>query len=422
MNPLCFATLMSWLFLGSALNLQAHPGHDHDGAAVDASSFREWQRVDGSSLGKAAFVSINDGVARLRRADGGRTRIILSRLCEADRAWINERMQQIEAVNSQPIAFVSAATGRETDSPAPAIQKHFEAFKKLELRSDADYLYVGSDGFPDHPMMKGIKAWQQQVPLPQAYTGKNAWQIPLKPVLADKPISAKNALFRGAIALAVNGVPIFNALNNRGEDSFLIGELDEYGGHCGRADDYHYHAAPVHLEKIVGKGNPIGYALDGFPLYGFTDADGKEPKDLDEFNGRMEKEGYRYYSTRKYPYINGGMRGVVTIRGDQVDPQPRAGPVRPAGVPLRGAKITDFSRDDDKKRYLLKYEVNGQARSIAYTINNDGTFTFVFADANGKETTEAYRRRELKDGKGPKKDKDGPPKKDGPPPKPERKD
>jgi hypothetical protein len=37
----------------------------------------------------------------------------------------------------------------------------------------------------------------------------------------------------------------------------LAGELDEYGGHCGRADDYHYHIGPVHLEKIVGKGNPI---------------------------------------------------------------------------------------------------------------------------------------------------------------------
>jgi len=49
--------------------------------------------------------------------------------------------------------------------------------------------------------------------------------------------------------------------------------------------------APVHLEKTVGKGNPIAYALDGFPLYGCTDADGNEPKNLDEFNGRMEKDG-----------------------------------------------------------------------------------------------------------------------------------
>lgn len=39
-----------------------------------------------------------------------------------------------------------------------------------------------------------------------------------------------------------------------GDDACLFGELDEFGGHCGRADDYHYHLAPVHLEKQVGKG------------------------------------------------------------------------------------------------------------------------------------------------------------------------
>jgi hypothetical protein len=31
----------------------------------------------------------------------------------------------------------------------------------------------------------------------------------------------------------------------------------EWRGHCGRADDYHDHATPVHLEKIVGKGKAV---------------------------------------------------------------------------------------------------------------------------------------------------------------------
>ena len=290
------------------------------------------------------------------------------------------------------------------DKPAPAAQKHFEPFKdKLELRSDDDTLFVGSSGFPDHPMMVGIRAWQQQVPLPQPYTGKNAWQIPLKPRLADKPISGKTSLYRGAIALAVNGVPIFNALNNRGEDAFLAGELDEYGGHCGRGDDYHYHVAPLHLGKAVGKGNPIGYALDGYALYGTTDADGNAPTDLDEFNGRTEQGVYRYYSTTKYPYINGGLRGVVTVRGDGVEPQPRDAPVRPAGQPLRGAKVTEFIRDDAKRAYTLKYELRGKTLSVSYTIGTDGTYAFVFTDAAGRETGETYRRRERKDGPPPRK-------------------
>ncbi len=194
--------------------------------------------------------------------------------------------------------------------------------------------------------------------------------------------------------MAINGVPIFNALNNRGDDAYLAGELDEYGGHCGRGDDYHYHIAPVHLEKVVGKAKPIAYALDGFPIYGYTDADGKVPTNLDEFNGRFEKDGsYRYYSTTTYPYINGGMRGVVSVRGDQIEPQPRDAPVRPAGEPLRGAKITEFKRDDKEKTYILNYELRGGTYSVRYTIGKDDSVTFAITDSAGKTRTETYRRR-----------------------------
>jgi hypothetical protein len=227
---------------------------------------------------------------------------------------------------------VAAETEPAKSTPkAPDTARPFQAFKKVKVTWDERYVYVASDGMPEHPMMKGIKSWQQQVPLPQPYTGQNSWRIPRNPVKAAKPISARTALFRGAIALAANGVPIFNALNNRGEDTYLAGELDEWGGHCGRADDYHYHMAPLHLEKAVGKGQPIAYALDGYPLYGLTNPDGTPVGTLDEFNGKEGPDGsYRYHATLKYPYVNGGLRGVVEVRGDQVEPQPHAAPIRPA--------------------------------------------------------------------------------------------
>src|SRR5436190_2131586 len=100
-------------------------------------------------------------------------------------------------------------------APAPAVGQIFEPFKdRLKLRWDDQFLFVGSDGFPDHRMMVGITAWQQQVALPQSYFDRNAWQIPLKPVPAKEPLSAKSHFFRGAIALAANGVPIFNPIKN----------------------------------------------------------------------------------------------------------------------------------------------------------------------------------------------------------------
>ena len=34
-------------------------------------------------------------------------------------------------------------------------------------------------------------------------------------------------------------MPIFNALNNRGDDAKAFGELDDFGGHCGFLEGAH---------------------------------------------------------------------------------------------------------------------------------------------------------------------------------------
>lgn len=266
----------------------------------------------------------------------------------------------------------------------------FNAFKdKVKTFRQDSYLRVESDGMPTHPMMIGIRSWQQQVPLPQPYTGENAWSIPLSPMLAESPISAKTALYNGAIALAANGVPIFNALNNRGDDAYLVGELDEWGGHAGRADDYHYHMAPLHLEDTIGKGKPIAYALDGFPIYGSTEPDGAAVSGLDEFNGHFDKKGhYHYHATPTYPYINGGLRGVVQVRDDHVEPQPHAQPVRPFLQPLNGATITGF-KSISVSSYSLEYQLDGQTYFVNYGFNGN-IYSFEFVDAAGNKRTETY--------------------------------
>ena len=68
-------------------------------------------------------------------------------------------------------------------------------------------------------MMVGITSWQQQVPVPQSYTGSNSWSIPLQPEFSASPLSTSSHLLKGAMAVGVNGIPIFNPLNNRGEDA-----------------------------------------------------------------------------------------------------------------------------------------------------------------------------------------------------------
>jgi len=289
-----------------------------------------------------------------------------------------------------------ALSGEEANSttnnrPTQAIP--FGLFSpQVKVHWDSRYLFVESDGMPSHGMMVGISNWQQQVPIPQDYSGSNAWQIPLNPMPSTQPTSIKDRFLRGAIALAANGIPIFNPQNNRGEIAQQIGELDQWGGHCGRADDYHYHAAPLHLQSVVGKGMPIAYALDGYAIYGLTEPDGSTPKGLDQFNGHTTPSlGYHYHASTNYPYVNGGFHGTVVERDGQVDPQPKAHTIRGAGSPLRGARITGFEKTGPES-YRLTYEINGETRTILYSVQPDGSYPFEYQNGSAGTVKETYRQ------------------------------
>jgi hypothetical protein len=291
------------------------------------------------------------------------------------------------------VALLSNLANAESANAATVKIPGFSAFaNSVKVFKNSKYYLVESSGMPSHQMMVGIKSWQQQIPTPQPYSGSNAWSIPIKPIISANPISAKGHFLRGAIALAVNGVPIFNALNNRGDDALLAGELDDWGGHCGRADDYHYHVAPLHLQSIVGAKSPIAYALDGFPIYGELEPDGKKVSGLDSLNGHFDsKKNYHYHGTKTYPYINGGFKGVVSEVDGQVDPQALTRAFRPAGDPLRGAVITGLERISETE-FDLKYTLNGGEFHVKYR----ATLTQVsidFIDMNGNIHSEVYQRR-----------------------------
>ena len=405
----------------------AHPGHSHTKSATSNNP-----QPEATSRIRETFVAVSGGRIQVRRSNDALVSHKLSDLSEVDRHWVEQRMVEIRRANqalAQNEASFLLAQNRTpraiTTGKAPAMARAFEAFVKsqaIQTRWDDRFFYVESNGMPKHPLMVGITSWQQQVPLPQPYVGENAWRIPLHPVPAREPLSTKGAFLRGAIALAVNGIPIFNPLNNRGDDAYLFGELDEYGGHCGRADDYHYHIAPVHLEKTAGKGLPIAYALDGYPIYGYTEPDGSAVTGLDEFNGHAGRDGnYHYHATKTYPYLNGGFHGEVTERDGQVDPQPRPEPLREAGSPMRNTQIVGFE-ETQPGSYRLTYELNGKQGSVSYVLNQDGSAKFTYVATTGVTDSETYTPRRRGPGGGdrpPRPGEDRPPR-DGqqPPPRP----
>ena len=408
----------------------AHPGGH--GVTSNGATCRTFRLASGDRVARGTFVMLREGLVRILTENGPQVEVPLETLSELDRLWISRRVAEVHDVNSTAKLAIASPAGIGVKQPAgqveeaPAMARHFSPFEKtVGLRWDERFLYVESNGIPDHPLMIGIRSWQQQVPLPQNYRGRNAWSIPRNPVPAKAPQSTKNDFLRGAIALAVNGVPIFNPLNNRGDDAFLAGELDEYGGHCGRADDYHYHLAPVHLEEVVGRGNPIAYALDGYPIFGYQQPGDADFAPLDKLNGHHGKDGaYHYHATKTYPYLNGGFHGQVTKREGQVDPQPRAEPVREALPPLKGARITKFERVQENQ-YRLTYQISGRPGTVEYEIGKEGRVVFTYRDVRGQVSTEIAEARRPGQGRdqggppdSPRRDRQRPPREAGRTPRP----
>lgn len=189
---------------------------------------------------------------------------------------------------------------------------------RAQVSCDANYAYVSSDGLPSHAMMNGITGTNLQVPTAQNFSGNRGWKIPLAPATAAATTSAVD----GPIGVAINGVPIFNPCKQGGcqnGDTKALGELDVCNGHAGRADDYHYHAAPTCL--MAGKPasywdtHPLGWALDGFAIYGYNDANGAVAARDGLCGGNTTAvpngpTGYAYHVTDASPYVLSCFRGT----------------------------------------------------------------------------------------------------------------
>ena len=267
----------------------------------------------------------------------------------------------------------------------------------VSTRSDSKYYYVESLGLPDHETMLGITGWQQQVPIPQCYVGSNAWSIPMNPVVAATPVPVnQNHFLRGAIAVAVNGIAIFNPYTNTGVDAFLDGQLDQYGGHSGRADDYHYHIAPNVLYNKVPETSPVAFALDGFAIYGSKEPDGSAMKTLDANHGHYGSDGvYHYHSSSAAPYMIGNMVGEVTEDATlQIIPQASAKGVRPALTPLKGATITHNHPYPNGMGFKLTYTLGSEKDTVDYSWTANGDYTFKFITPAGT-TTSNYKGQAL---------------------------
>jgi hypothetical protein len=250
----------------------------------------------------------------------------------------------------------------------------------LVITSDDQYVYIQSTGLPNHKIMVGITGWNSQTAVPYSISMK----IPVKAQIAATPTAH---LVDGPIAIAVNGIPIFEPTKQGAPytdagDPLIQGELDSCGGHCGRGDDYHYHIAPKCIMDKLAANQPVAWALDGFPIYGYKEIDGTtlDRSTLDTLNGHTFQNNYHYHASPVRPYINKGFKGTL-----QLSILPTVQSIRPTGA-IVSTLITDFYTDANGWT-VLKYKKNGGSAQLNYRLKAGTTSCYDFVEINESGVT-----------------------------------
>lgn len=190
------------------------------------------------------------------------------------------------------------------------------------------HLVMKSKNLPNHPTAVFPDRWRLIDGNPNYISERrNTWYIPLEPKENPQHLSMdernKNkALPMGPIGVAVNGVVFFNPFDHIAEAD-AVWRLDRCCGHPSPGQEYHYHKYPVCINtpwSDDGEAHSplIGFAFDGFPVYGPYESSGELAKDstqnpLNAFNlHRDDQRGWHYHVTPgKFPHILGGYWGEV---------------------------------------------------------------------------------------------------------------
>lgn len=196
-----------------------------------------------------------------------------------------------------------------------------DGIENVRLSHDKQHLIIQSQGYPNHPTAVFPNSGNPNSIRVQNFT----FRLPLEPKLADRI----TRLPMGPVGMALNGVVFFNPFEMGGMNAvegYSEVWLDSCCGHPQQTGVYHYHKYPSCVKSPFsddGKQHSpvIGFAFDGFPIYGPYDAKDVMARDatgeqaLDVCNGHQDPvRGYHYHVTPgRFPYILGGYAGVPEV-------------------------------------------------------------------------------------------------------------
>ena len=141
------------------------------------------------------------------------------------------------------------------------------------------------------------------------------FRIPLHPAINP---NGPADTFLGPIGVSINGVPFFNEYESPTETltNQVIQSFDPGNGHPAPQGRYHYHFPPDSLITVT-EDNFLGFAGDGFPVYGPKNPDGNNAQNLDDYHGEFGPTPdfpdsiYHYHTNFTSPYIIGAFAGTL---------------------------------------------------------------------------------------------------------------
>ena len=145
------------------------------------------------------------------------------------------------------------------------------------------------------------------------------FELPARP----RKASSAQCISGGAVGVLDSGVALFHAVDATGRDAAANEVQDSCDGHPQISGVYHYHALPRCL-MTGSKGahsKRIGWALDGFPIYGPRGEGGEYMRNsrLDACHGHThtividgrKRSTYHYHATMEFPYTVACFRGTA---------------------------------------------------------------------------------------------------------------
>lgn len=232
--------------------------------------------------------------------------------------------------------------GTTIGANVPDVYKKITSATDISMSDDGKYVIIKTHGRPENRKSYYYKSTPWESTLYDSTSPTNpvtdrifqygmTFTIPVTP---DSSQNLHDGKIYGPMGVTTNGVSIYSPFNGVGAE--VVEEsssFDSSGGHPDTFERYHYHVTPTDLTSADPTAL-VGFMLDGFPVYGPKEADGKTPVNLDnDYYGHFHKTPdypngiYHFHVGAKlsptgsglYPFTSGyykGTKGTVEYYPD----------------------------------------------------------------------------------------------------------